>query len=118
MAILNSFEVTVVVDQEACPEYVDDETQDTPTSKSTYIEATPGAQFKIQLEIMPGFDFGKANYFRWEIFLDGNSIMKPLCFDWAYRREGYWQDSRGSVREKLGDVWVERKFYFGDAKIR
>jgi hypothetical protein len=46
MAILNSFEVTVVVDQEACPEYVDDETQDTPTSKSTYIEATPGAQFQ------------------------------------------------------------------------
>ena len=112
MAILHSFEVTVLVDDEECPEYVDNEIVDTASLKSTYIEARPGAHFKILLEIMPGFDFGKANYLKWEIFLDGNSVIKPLCFDHAYQREGYWRDARGSVREKRGDEWVERKFYF------
>ena len=112
MAVIHSFEVTVLVDDEECPEYPDNDIEDTASFKSSYIEARPGTHFKIQLEIMPGFDFGKANYLRWEICLDGNSIIKPLCFDHAYQREGYWRDTRGSVREKLGDEWVERKFYF------
>jgi hypothetical protein len=112
MAILHSFEVTVLVDDEECPEYVDNEIDGTASFKSSYIEARPGGHFKIQLEIMPGFDFGKANYLKWEIFLDGNSVIKPLCFDHAYQREGYWRDARGSVREKRGDEWVESKFYF------
>jgi hypothetical protein len=44
--------------------------------------------------------------------------VKPLCFGWAYRKNGYWQDSRGSLREKQGDAWVERKFYFGAVNTR
>jgi hypothetical protein len=64
MAILNSFEVTVSVEEEACPEHADGESEDTPKFKSTYIEATPGAQFKIQFEVMPRYDFGHANYLR------------------------------------------------------
>ena len=112
MAVIDSFEVTVAVNGQPCAEHLDGEIDESAKFQSSYIEARPGAHFRIMLEIMPGFEFGKANYLKWEIFLDGISIIKPVCFDWAYQRENYWQDARGSVREKRGDEWVKSKFYF------
>ena len=115
MVILNQFEVTVPIDGKACEEVANEHTMD---FGSVYIETVPGAHFEIQLAINPGFNFGRANYLRWEIFLNGESAVKSLCYRTEYQRDDCWRGSRGSLKERRDGRWYEKKFRFEDARIR
>jgi hypothetical protein len=60
MAILDQFEVTVVVDGKPCEEVADEDTID---FRSVYIETLPGAHFEIQLAINPAFNLEEPTTF-------------------------------------------------------
>lgn len=113
MAILPGFpglEVGITVRNVAAREYTDadDASADTSTSVTRYIEGVDGAEFQIEVKILPQFKY--SNYdIAGKVELDGQVVQTPLWKKDIYPRAV--RTIRG-VEAETPTGWTRRNFVF------
>jgi len=103
-------EVHLLVDGQYLPEYGDDaDATPTPNKQSTYVEATSGSIFSIEVRFGPRFAYHNSDI-SCAISLDGHGatsrIFYPKGNDFACVVNGVWTSQAGQ--------WSEQKFTFAD----
>jgi hypothetical protein len=83
MVVLDSFEVSVIVDGESAQEYDDDEVEAEfkakyPTSVSKYVEAVSGAFFAFRVCIKKDYVAGEENTISARIYVDGKPSVRQI----------------------------------------
>lgn len=83
MAILDAFEVSIIVDGEPAQEYDDDEVEEEfkakyPTSVSKYVEAVSGAFFAFRVCIKKDYLAAQENAIVARIYVDGKISTNPV----------------------------------------
>lgn len=120
MAVIDWFKCTVSVDGSVAEEYEEDpeEANDnsTPNVVTKYIEAVSGANFRLNFEVKPNYDFN-SDLLTWNILLDGEWKTGAPIEKSRYNVYAVFKDSREGASSGKGDTWFFSKFKFGDLEI-
>lgn len=100
MPRIDYFKVAIEVGGEPASEFEDDdeEAADSDTVVTKYIEAASGANFGIECQVLPGYDFD-SDYLSFAIFLDGNRTSSVNAKKSEY-------DSERGMAAVRREVWV------------
>jgi hypothetical protein len=96
MAILKGFTASIIVDGKVCHEYHDESNDEIDRARdegspqiSNYIEAIPGAEFTVKVEIPTGLELGNTESLACRAHLDGKWVRVKVKRYNKYRLQAY-----------------------------
>jgi hypothetical protein len=124
MAVIGLFGCQVLVDGKALEERryeEDDDDSEYPEATEVatrYIEAVPGANFTIKLDVMPGYCFGNADHLGADFKLDGQLQDRPVIAKSHYSKSEGYSYTHFGVYSRTGTESTIRKYHFGNITTR
>jgi len=128
MAILDDFEVDVLIDGEPADEFDDDDVDEEfeakyPNSVSRYVEAVSGAFFAFRVRIKSSYVAKDEDSFNIDIYVDGKRIGTPTIG--ITKRKGATrgkiikdsEDVTSSMFERRDGKLVERTMQFSNIEL-
>ena len=113
MAIVNHLSVEIRSCGAALPEYpVPAEEQIDPTlgrratqHSTKYIEAISGAPYEITCHVAKGFQFGKAEYLSFRVYIDGKYSTAEHAKKENYLSDKHFSKTRRGFKASVDGVW-------------
>lgn len=112
MAIIDHFEVTILIDSEVAKEYDDPEAKGQPDNHKAgtkYIEVTSGSPFASNLKVLPSYRAGEADGLGFYITVGGRRASGNVCEKKKISRITDWTTTKHAQYTECGtDAQVYR----------